>query len=141
MLWGDMKTTYWVGLAGIVALSVAGYAAWDSIYSPKAQAIQAVKRSLNDPNSAIFENIQHSQKTGATCGNVNAKNRMGGYVGMTAFIVDGDGGVTLAPAGATDSGPTEQRLKAINAKLSFLERLEACYAENNSDEEVSNERR
>lgn len=42
---------------------------------------EIVKQDLIDPSSAMFSN----QK--GFCGEVNSKNRMGGYVGKTRYIV------------------------------------------------------
>lgn len=58
--------------------------------------LDKVKADLNDPDSAQFRNVKvfgdWSRSEVAVCGEVNAKNRMGGYVGYTSFIV--------TPAGA-----------------------------------------
>lgn len=43
----------------------------------------AVLAELTDPGSAEFRNVRKS--TIGYCGEVNAKNRMGGYVGFKAF--------------------------------------------------------
>ena len=61
----------------------------------KAQISQveaAVKYSLIDPDSASFRNIRASDLTLAdgtnyrrVCGQVNSKNRMGGYAGFSTF--------------------------------------------------------
>ena len=48
-------------------------------------AKDAVKAMLNDPDSAKFEGLQAGITSGDVCGYVNAKNRMGGYVGKTPF--------------------------------------------------------
>lgn len=47
--------------------------------------LDAVRLKLNDPSSAEFDSVE--KKDQVTCGFVNAKNRMGGYVGYRAFIV------------------------------------------------------
>lgn len=54
---------------------------------------EAVKRSLKDPNSAQFRDIHvasHETKCGtaveAICGQVNARNAFGGYVGFRPFL-------------------------------------------------------
>lgn len=47
--------------------------------------LDAVRLKLADPNSAEFDAV--AEKDGVTCGLVNAKNRVGGYVGFRAFIV------------------------------------------------------
>jgi hypothetical protein len=41
---------------------------------------------LNDPESGRFRNVFVSPRGRAVCGEVNAKNRMGGYVGFRRFI-------------------------------------------------------
>lgn len=54
------------------------------------QAHELVKEGLTDPTSAMFkDDAERPQKDGsvAVCGRVNAKNRMGGYVGYRMYIV------------------------------------------------------
>lgn len=50
------------------------------------KAHDAVKENLFDPNSAEFRN-DRVMDDGTVCGEVNAKNRMGGYVGFTDYSV------------------------------------------------------
>lgn len=66
----------------------------------KARAV--VKSNLNDADSAQFRNERVYRVNGGTtvCGEVNAKNLMGGYMGFQQFSVDegvvmnmGDGAV------------------------------------------------
>ena len=45
-----------------------------------------VARSMRDPTSAQFRNMMVFA-SGAVCGEVNAKNGFGGYVGFDPFIV------------------------------------------------------
>lgn len=52
------------------------------------EAKEAVKRLLNDPESAQFSDMQDGKGKGDVCGMVNAKNRMGGYVGKTPFLFE-----------------------------------------------------
>lgn len=52
----------------------------------KVRAEDAVKAILNDPGSATFENVQPGKTERHICGTVNAKNRMGAYVGRTPFV-------------------------------------------------------
>lgn len=47
--------------------------------------LNAVRLKLTDPGSAQFDAVD--KRNEITCGFVNAKNRMGGYVGYRAFIV------------------------------------------------------
>jgi hypothetical protein len=51
-------------------------------------AKDAVKTLLNDPESARFTYLKTGTAPGDTCGYVNAKNRMGGYVGDTPFFYE-----------------------------------------------------
>ncbi|WBY16611.1 SHOCT domain-containing protein [Erythrobacteraceae bacterium WH01K] len=77
-------------------------AVWDSVKPDHAllseAARQAIRNRLIDPSSAIIEMpygfvfgewkswIAGTHTGFITCGYVNAKNRMGGYVGQTAFV-------------------------------------------------------
>lgn len=47
----------------------------------------AVQAQLKDPDSAQFRNLAASEDV--VCGEVNAKNAFGGYVGHTRFIYVG----------------------------------------------------
>lgn len=62
-----------------------------------AAARQAVLWKLTDPDSAKFRNVIVVAKPGqakAVCGEVNAKNRMGGYAGYKRFISAGTAKLT-----------------------------------------------
>ena len=61
-------------------------------------AEKAVRNILNDPNSAIFSNMSAGAEKGSVCGLVNAKNRMGGYVGATPFFYRANGQVAILSA-------------------------------------------
>jgi hypothetical protein len=72
----------------------------DSTYSDtavQAAAMQAVKAKLSDPGSVRFRGVfvrQQASGTKAVCGEVNAKNKMGGYGGFQRFISAGTGEFT-----------------------------------------------
>jgi hypothetical protein len=51
-------------------------------------AKQAVADSLIDPGSVQYRNVA-SYSEGVVCGEVNAKNRMGGYTGFRRFVYNG----------------------------------------------------
>jgi hypothetical protein len=57
-----------------------------------------VVSQLKDPASAQFRAVQLNAAGTAACGQVNAKNSFGGYVGFQDFIASADE-VLLAPAG------------------------------------------
>lgn len=59
----------------------------DSVLIQKAQA--EIAGQLKDPSSAQFRNVKASKTDkgfALVCGEVNAKNTFGGYVGFTPFI-------------------------------------------------------
>lgn len=49
-----------------------------------------VADSLKDPGSVQFRGIRYIEGR-AICGEANAKNSYGGYVGFKAFVADGQG--------------------------------------------------
>lgn len=50
-----------------------------------------IRAQLLDPQSAQFTDVRNGRQDGVVCGMVNAKNRMGGYVGPHPFIVAASG--------------------------------------------------
>lgn len=52
-------------------------------------AKERVRQTLSDPDSANFREIFLTE-AGTVCGELNAKNKMGGYAGFRRFIVAGD---------------------------------------------------
>lgn len=52
------------------------------------KGMESVKRQLKDPESARFQNIQLTDHNGGLvlCGEINAKNSYGGYVGFKRFV-------------------------------------------------------
>lgn len=63
-----------------------------------AAAKKAIAYTLTDPDSANFREVYVAPNEVAVCGQVNAKNSFGGYVGFRRFIysprkqgIDGDG--------------------------------------------------
>lgn len=51
---------------------------------------KAMEKFLIDPFSAKYASLRKG-RNGAICGEVNAKNRMGAYVGSRPFVLSGDG--------------------------------------------------
>ena len=79
--------------------------------TPEQKAIERtkeiVKNGLSDPESAQFKSMGIKTKEGtntiiAVCGEVNAKNKMGGYVGFTKFVMVKDRGLDIAPVNGRD---------------------------------------
>lgn len=84
-----------------------------------------VKSSLKDPDSAKFDDIKYFPETKAGCGYVNAKNSMGGYVGLTRFIASDSGDVSFEPPDDSPLTSAATRLEALQKKLDFLELSQA----------------
>lgn len=63
-----------------------------------AEAKRVVANGLKDPGSVQFRNVQQFKRTGAVCGEFNARNSFGGYVGFAPFGVDKDGAAMDAPS-------------------------------------------
>jgi len=93
-------------IAAVVLLALAGCRYIPGTEASKiAEGESQVRDALADPNSAEFRNLSIREVTGAVCGEVNAKNRMGGFVGFTRFYVlpgfvrfeDGDLGTDTVP--------------------------------------------
>lgn len=56
----------------------------------KTAAMDLIRYNLKDPESARFRTVFISPKGKAVCGEVNAKNAMGGYAGFKRFIAARD---------------------------------------------------
>lgn len=67
------------------------------------EAKESIKKMLNDPESAQFSSLQDGKKKGDVCGFVNAKNRMGGYVGNTPFWYEKSTGMAAIVKAPEDS--------------------------------------
>lgn len=80
-------------IAIVAAILTAGaLIAWAILLSDPNEKIKAIVRAkLSDPGSAIFQKIAKT-KAGDYCGEVNAKNQFGGYVGFKRFLVYDSGG-------------------------------------------------
>ena len=70
-----------VFFATCIAVQLAGCGA-------EGPAKNALKSTLNDPDSAKFSALSPGKSEGDVCGFFNAKNRMGGYVGDTPFFYE-----------------------------------------------------
>ena len=75
-----------------------------------------VKANLFDPGSAQFQNIRLNPDGTALCGQVNAKNRMGGYVGFRQFLVTQEKGVEMPNADDPDIDVVYEKILALNGR-------------------------
>jgi hypothetical protein len=75
---------------GLMAVAAAGLWYYEAHKSPKALHRKVVLAYLNDPDSAQFRGAYQSKRDQVVwCGEVNAKNRMGGMVGFSRYVLDG----------------------------------------------------
>ncbi len=125
---GEMtnKKLQWVvaAVAAVIAGTASSYV-WQTRFSPTAKIQTLVKSRLNDPESAMFSDVKYFPDTGGGCGFVNARNRMGGYVGNFQFTVDRSGTVEFEPADPSPSTSAEEKLAVINTQLAFYDVVEA----------------
>lgn len=83
-------TMRWVFVAlllGVAAASAYAFAKWDQ-WMVWPELRKPVLATLKDPDSALFRNQFVGRK--ALCGEVNARNGMGGYAGYARFIAGGE---------------------------------------------------
>lgn len=112
-----MKKSVGIAIGGAcVALVLAGVAYdWKTNRSPEALSIAVVKSKLNDPDLAVFRNHQKAKRggEGVWCGELNARNRMGGMVGFTKYVVamEPDRNLAVLDQVHFDDGNTEFRGK------------------------------
>ena len=78
-------STAWMPVA-LLILMAGGYALFQSKFSMVAKAEDAVKHELIDGDSAKFRDVRTISDF-EVCGEVNSKNKLGGYVGFTPFKV------------------------------------------------------
>jgi len=109
---------------GVAAATGAGWFLWERENSPAAKNIKVLRSTLFDPDSSQLQYVKYFPSTGATCGAVNSKNLMGGYVGFTMFVVTLQGEVLFDPKADTESGTAEMRLAAVDEQIAFLKRVQ-----------------
>ena len=115
----EKSRTTWL-LAVVAVLVVGGISAW-WFYSPIYTIQSVVKKPLLDPESAQFSDVKFYRSTGYGCGFVNARNKMGGYVGRKQFVASLDGQVVLSPTEDEPEAPRERRaqLPTFSTNLSM----------------------
>src|SRR5690606_39009213 len=76
-------------VAVLVALAFVGVIAYEATgFGPKSAAKAAVVAQLKDPDSVQFRDLVVGTKSGRVCGEFNAKNSFGAYVGYKWFEWD-----------------------------------------------------
>lgn len=90
-------------------------------------AVSEIKSKLKDPMSAIFEkfsSFKDAKNYKRICGNVNAKNSYGGYVGFVPFLVVTIADVPLESMLGTDEATVTHILNACDKRLMEFEAAE-----------------
>lgn len=82
-----MKRAFiFIVLFAVLAIGILVVGWYTTNIKPIAEAKDAVRQELTDPDSAKFRNVKITE-TETICGEVNAKNNTGGYVGFRYFYV------------------------------------------------------
>lgn len=105
-----------VAAACFIGLVAGAYFGYQEYRDRQMQA--QVSKHLKDPASAEFRNL--SRNGPAICGELNAKNGFGGYVGFAAFILVDGQPLMLAPHTAKKSPSPEERLVELEENIDFL---------------------
>lgn len=107
------------GLAILVALAAAvllwKYSEWVAI--PKAR--EPLISLLKDPASAQTRN-ERITKAGVLCGEVNAKNSMGGYVGFKKYISYGLESNYVEGSGLLNEESTQEMTARLDVQIELL---------------------
>lgn len=84
-------------LGGVLVVLGAAAGGWWFLSADQRLVESLVRPALSDPDSAVFAGVYYNPKHDVGCGLVNAKNRMGGMMGMRGFIAFGSGDVRPEP--------------------------------------------
>lgn len=101
-----------------VALALLGFVALSACDSRIGRAKDTVSRDMKDPASVQFRDVKATDA--AVCGEVNAKNSYGAYVGFRRFVVaDGRARVDMDVTGLTPDNITDQQAAELQENLTF----------------------
>lgn len=105
-----MRCATFAVLIGLAALAVEAGASDEAAI---AEAKERVAREMRDPESAQFRDIKvlPGKEGPIICGQVNAKNAYGGYVGFNPFLVAGS---SVMLGSDTDPDLRAMRLELIS---------------------------
>ena len=107
-------------VVGVVIFALVALAAWfvNSKTGRVNEVKAAITEGMRDPSSAQFRAVRKTSG-GAVCGEVNAKNAMGGYVGFSRFVVTREDSYQFDPvhgmsADRDDKRPIEDRQRSFD---------------------------
>ena len=116
-----MKNTikFAVAFSCAVVLTACNVASGDSAEVAKMKSI--VKNVLIDGESAQFSDLKYYKSTNFGCGFVNAKNKLGGYVGKKKFIVSLEqNAADIDPDRDTPEAPRAPSYVSAEATINFV---------------------
>lgn len=76
---------------------------------------------LSDPSGAQLQRLYRSTREGIVCGEINAKNRMGGYVGFVPFVA------VVASPRASIVIPDREVVERFPEKIQILQAGMGCF--------------
>ena len=79
---------------------------------------------LKDPASAQFRNVALNRGRSALCGEVNAKDNAGAYVGFRPFVASDAGAAVLDVA--CDASNLERQMDCLKANLAYAQAAQAA---------------
>jgi len=125
--WSSQMRKKVTGIAIVTAIliGICTYVLWDKLWSPKAAGVEALRAHLYDPDSLKLRKVRYFSETGATCGEANARNRMGGYVGFRRFVVDHDGKVFIESDSRASTSDLTEQLKEVQLQIAILQLMDA----------------
>jgi hypothetical protein len=85
---------------------------------------QKVTAGLKEPTSAQFRNVALNPARSALCGEVNARDGVGGYVGFRPFVASDSGAVVLNAA--CDPSNLERQLDCLKANLAYAQAAQSA---------------
>jgi hypothetical protein len=100
----------------VLSLMVLALTSCEQLPGATNEAKREVRKHLIDPSSGQFESVHENRRTGAVCGLVNAKNRMGAYVGASPFVYEKSSGATLV-----QEQPTERDFERFFETIKYAE--------------------
>lgn len=86
-----------------------------------AAAQDSIKRGLKDPNSAEFQNLRIANYNNGkvVCGEINAKNSYGGYVGYKRFVAGISGALIFSASNEYDPDINDAYNAGINEACGY----------------------
>lgn len=76
--------------------------------------------ALFDPSSAQFRNVKLNTEKSALCGDINAKNKLGGYVGFRPFVATESAAAIWNGGKCDNAGSYSAQIACLDEELVYL---------------------